>query len=59
MARMAKVVDGQNEGDPAYKNMADSAETLAQSVAYQGLALVLEELNNLVVILNHYCMRSV
>lgn len=43
MARMAKVVDGQNEGDPAYKNMADSAETLAQSVAYQAaLALVLE-----------------
>jgi malate synthase len=43
MARMAKVVDGQNEGDPAYNNMADSAETLAQSVAYQAaLALVLE-----------------
>lgn len=43
MARMAKVVDGQNEGDPAYTNMADSAKTLAQSVAYQAaLALVLE-----------------
>ncbi|AXV67295.1 MULTISPECIES: malate synthase G [Pseudoalteromonas] len=43
MARMAKVVDGQNEGDPAYTNMADSAESLAQSVAYQAaLALVLE-----------------
>ncbi|WP_149980352.1 malate synthase G [Pseudoalteromonas rhizosphaerae] len=43
MAKMAKVVDGQNEGDPAYVNMADSVQSLAQSIAYQAaLALVLE-----------------
>ncbi|MBB1468491.1 malate synthase G [Pseudoalteromonas sp. SG41-5] len=43
MAKMAKVVDSQNEGDPAYVNMADSVQSLAQSIAYQAaLALVLE-----------------
>ena len=43
MAKMAKVVDGQNAHDPAYKNMADSAQSLANNVAYQAaLALVLE-----------------
>ena len=43
MAKMAKVVDGQNEGDPTYVNMADSVQSLAQSIAYQAaLALVLE-----------------
>ncbi|NMM39613.1 malate synthase G [Pseudoalteromonas arctica] len=43
MAKMAKVVDAQNEGDPAYINMADPAQSLAQSIAYQAaLALVLE-----------------
>ena len=43
MAKMAKVVDGQNEGDPAYVNMADSVQSLAHSIAYQAaLALVLE-----------------
>ena len=43
MAKMARVVDSQNAHDPAYKNMADSAQSLADSVAYQAaLALVLE-----------------
>ncbi|MCQ8878236.1 malate synthase G [Pseudoalteromonas shioyasakiensis] len=43
MAKMAKVVDEQNAHDPAYKNMADSAQSLANSTAYQAaLALVLE-----------------
>lgn len=43
MAKMAKVVDGQNAHDPAYTNMADSAQSLANSTAYQAaLALVLE-----------------
>ncbi|MBB1416897.1 malate synthase G [Pseudoalteromonas sp. SG44-1] len=43
MAKMAKVVDSQNEEDPAYVNMADSVQSLAQSIAYQAaLALVLE-----------------
>jgi malate synthase len=43
MAKMAKVVDGQNEHDSAYRPMATNAETLANSVAYQAaLALVLE-----------------
>ncbi|NNG41634.1 malate synthase G [Pseudoalteromonas sp. NEC-BIFX-2020_002] len=43
MAKMAKVVDGQNEGDPAYINMADSTQSLANSIAYQAaLALILE-----------------
>ncbi|WP_372762347.1 malate synthase G [Pseudoalteromonas sp.] len=43
MAKMAKVVDGQNEHDSAYQPMATNAETLANSVAYQAaLALVLE-----------------
>ncbi|HEA16134.1 MAG TPA: malate synthase G [Pseudoalteromonas prydzensis] len=43
MAKMAKVVDGQNEGDARYNNMADSAQSLSQNIAYQAaLALVLE-----------------
>ncbi|MBE0455936.1 malate synthase G [Pseudoalteromonas sp. KG3] len=43
MAKMAKVVDGQNEGDANYIAMADSEQSLAQSIAYQAaLALVLE-----------------
>ncbi|WP_404343364.1 malate synthase G [Pseudoalteromonas mariniglutinosa] len=43
MARMAKVVDGQNDGDANYTNMADSAQSLQQSVAYQAaLALIFE-----------------
>jgi len=43
MAKMAKVVDSQNAHDPAYKNMADSPQSLANSIAYQAaLALVLE-----------------
>lgn len=45
MAKMAKVVDGQNEGDANYIAMADSEQSLAQSIAYQAaLALVLEGL---------------
>lgn len=43
MARMAKVVDSQNEGDVNYNNMASSTQTLSQSIAFQAaLALVLE-----------------
>ncbi|WP_166421450.1 malate synthase G [Pseudoalteromonas sp. Z1A8] len=43
MAKMAKVVDGQNEHDTAYTPMATSEETLVNSIAYQAaLALVLE-----------------
>jgi malate synthase len=43
MAKMAKVVDGQNEHDSAYKPMAQSDESLKNSIAYQAaLALVLE-----------------
>ena len=43
MAKMAKVVDGQNEGDANYIAMAESEQSLAQSIAYQAaLALVLE-----------------
>jgi len=43
MAKMAKVVDGQNEHDTAYTPMATNEETLNNSIAYQAaLALVLE-----------------
>ena len=43
MTKMAKVVDGQNESDAGYIAMADSEQSLAQSIAYQAaLALVLE-----------------
>ncbi|MBH0088840.1 malate synthase G [Pseudoalteromonas sp. NSLLW218] len=43
MAKMAKVVDGQNEHDTAYTPMATNEETLVNSIAYQAaLALVLE-----------------
>lgn len=43
MAKMAKVVDGQNESDAGYIAMANSEQSLAQSIAYQAaLALVLE-----------------
>ncbi len=43
MAKMAKVVDGQNEHDSAYKPMAQNEESLKNSIAYQAaLALVLE-----------------
>ncbi|MBB1401195.1 malate synthase G [Pseudoalteromonas sp. SG45-1] len=43
MAKMAKVVDGQNEHDTAYTPMATSEETLNNSIAYQAAtALVLE-----------------
>ncbi|KTF16941.1 malate synthase G [Pseudoalteromonas sp. H105] len=46
MAKMAKVVDGQNAHDTAYNNMADSPQTLTNSVAYQAaLALVIEGAN--------------
>ncbi|MBB1429665.1 malate synthase G [Pseudoalteromonas sp. SG43-4] len=43
MAKMAKVVDGQNEHDTAYTPMATSEEILNNSIAYQAAtALVLE-----------------
>lgn len=43
MAKMAKVVDGQNEHDSLYSPMATNEQTLAKSVAYQAaLALVFE-----------------
>jgi malate synthase len=43
MAKMAKIVDGQNETDNAYTPMATNEQTLAKSIAYQAaLALVLE-----------------
>lgn len=43
MAKMAKVVDGQNEHDSLYIPMATSEQTLAKSIAYQAaLALVFE-----------------
>jgi len=43
MAKMAKVVDGQNEHDTAYRPMATSEETLKNSIAFQAAtALVLE-----------------
>ncbi|MBH0015875.1 malate synthase G [Pseudoalteromonas sp. NGC95] len=43
MAKMAKVVDGQNEHDAAYTPMATNEETLNNSIAFQAaLALVLE-----------------
>ena len=43
MAKMAKVVDGQNEHDTAYTPMATNEETLNNSIAYQAAtALVLE-----------------
>ncbi|MEL0648786.1 malate synthase G [Pseudoalteromonas agarivorans] len=43
MAKMAKVVDGQNEHDSAYKPMASNALSLKNSIAYQAaLALVIE-----------------
>ncbi|WP_165736088.1 malate synthase G [Pseudoalteromonas sp. C8] len=43
MAKMAKVVDGQNEHDTAYTPMATNEETLNNSIAFQAaLALVLE-----------------
>ena len=43
MAKMAKVVDGQNEHDSLYTPMATNEQTLAKSVAYQAaLALVFE-----------------
>ncbi|MFC3032578.1 malate synthase G [Pseudoalteromonas fenneropenaei] len=42
-ARMAKVVDGQNQHDPHYHAMAESSASLAQNLAYQAaLALVFE-----------------
>ncbi|MEM5547324.1 malate synthase G [Pseudoalteromonas fuliginea] len=43
MAKMAKVVDGQNEHDTAYTPMATDEETLNNSIAFQAAtALVLE-----------------
>ena len=43
MAKMAKVVDGQNEHDTAYTPMATNEETLNSSIAFQAAtALVLE-----------------
>ncbi|TMP74966.1 malate synthase G [Pseudoalteromonas sp. S1608] len=43
MAKMAKVVDGQNEHDSLYTPMATNEQTLAKSVAYQAaMALVFE-----------------
>ena len=43
MAKMAKVVDGQNEHDTAYTPMTTSEETLNNSIAFQAAtALVLE-----------------
>ncbi|GAA59092.1 malate synthase G [Pseudoalteromonas sp. BSi20652] len=43
MAKMAKVVDGQNEHDIAYTPMATDEKTLTNSIAYKAaLALVLE-----------------
>ncbi|WP_166112771.1 malate synthase G [Pseudoalteromonas sp. Z9A5] len=43
MAKMAKVVDGQNEYDNAYTPMATNEKTLANSIAFQAAtALVLE-----------------
>ncbi|WP_409426060.1 malate synthase G [Pseudoalteromonas sp. RW-H-Ap-1] len=43
MAKMAKVVDGQNEHDSLYTPMASNEQTLANSIAYQAaLALVFE-----------------
>ncbi|WP_372861876.1 malate synthase G [Pseudoalteromonas sp.] len=43
MAKMAKVVDGQNEHDSLYTSMATNEQTLAKSVAYQAaMALVFE-----------------
>ena len=43
MAKMAEVVDGQNEHDSAYKPMASNELSLKNSIAYQAaLALVLE-----------------
>lgn len=43
MAKMAKVVDGQNEHDSLYSPMATNEQTLAKSVAYQAaMALVFE-----------------
>lgn len=43
MAKMAKVVDGQNEHDSLYIPMATNEQTLAKSIAYQAaLALVFE-----------------
>jgi len=43
MAKMAKVVDGQNEHDSLYIPIATNEQTLAKSVAYQAaLALVFE-----------------
>ncbi|MDO6463508.1 malate synthase G [Pseudoalteromonas carrageenovora] len=43
MAKMAKVVDGQNEHDSAYKPMASNELSLKNSIAHQAaLALVLE-----------------
>lgn len=43
MAKMAKVVDGQNEHDTAYTPMATNEETLNNSIAFQAaLTLVLE-----------------
>lgn len=46
MAKMAKVVDGQNAHDSAYNNMADSPQTLSNNIAYQAaLALVIEGAN--------------
>lgn len=43
MAKMAKVVDGQNEHDSLYIPMATNEQTLANSIAYQAaLALVFE-----------------
>ncbi|MBZ2190957.1 malate synthase G [Pseudoalteromonas arctica] len=43
MAKMAKVVDGQNEHDTAYTPMATNEETLNSNIAYQAAtALVLE-----------------
>jgi malate synthase len=43
MAKMAKVVDGQNEHDTAYTPMATSEETLNNSIAFKAAtALVLE-----------------
>lgn len=43
MAKMAKVVDGQNEHDTAYTPMATDEETLNNSIAFQAAtALVLD-----------------
>lgn len=43
MAKMAKVVDGQNEHDSLYTPMATNEQTLAKSVAYQAAMVLVFE----------------